>query len=316
MAYTGKQWATTADLYDIISYFWADYGADFSGCWYDENYRMTFEEAREYKYTKVLEGTQFKKGDRVLDMGCGWGNFLMRVAAEGGEGMGVTISAEQAKACRSKGLNVIHADCRELEPADLGTFEVVTAFEPIEHFATPADYFECDPRGSRQELVYRDFFKKVHQLLAPNRYFYTQAMLFTERAIEVAERVYYDFESAIRCPKWSDDRIFAELNKFYPNAFLPVGVDQLNSAADGLFSLSEQSNGRKDYIVTINEWSRISSKVLPRKILTLLKLLPSYVFSRDFRIAVNSLHRSNNQESFKRLLIDHERLFYQRIQPS
>ncbi len=56
----------------------------------------TLDEAQEAKLDLVCQKVGLKPGDRVLDIGCGWGSFL-KFAAEnyGVTGVGITVSTEQ-----------------------------------------------------------------------------------------------------------------------------------------------------------------------------------------------------------------------------
>lgn len=81
----------------------------------------TLEEAQENKYRLVFDKLALKAGDRLLDVGCGWGSMVRYAARRGVRATGVTLSAEQAawaqKAIADEGLadlaEVRHADYRD-----------------------------------------------------------------------------------------------------------------------------------------------------------------------------------------------------------
>ena len=56
----------------------------------------TLEEAQENKYRLVFEKLRLKPGDRLLDVGCGWGGMVRYAARHGVKAIGVTLSKEQA----------------------------------------------------------------------------------------------------------------------------------------------------------------------------------------------------------------------------
>ena len=82
----------------------------------------TLEEAQENKYRLVFEKLRLKPGDRLLDVGCGWGGMVRYAARHGVKAIGVTLSKEQAawaqNAIAEQGLadlaEVRHGDYRDV----------------------------------------------------------------------------------------------------------------------------------------------------------------------------------------------------------
>jgi cyclopropane-fatty-acyl-phospholipid synthase len=56
----------------------------------------TLEDAQENKHRLVFEKLGLKPGDRLLDVGCGWGGMVRYAARHGVKAVGVTLSKEQA----------------------------------------------------------------------------------------------------------------------------------------------------------------------------------------------------------------------------
>ncbi|MBF6357945.1 class I SAM-dependent methyltransferase [Nocardia higoensis] len=98
----------------------------------------TLERAQENKYRLVFEKLKLKAGDRLLDIGCGWGGMVRYAAARGVRVIGATLSAEQAAWARAKieeeGLSelaeVRHCDYRDVPEAD---FDAVSSIGLTEH---------------------------------------------------------------------------------------------------------------------------------------------------------------------------------------
>ncbi|WP_099022607.1 class I SAM-dependent methyltransferase [Mycolicibacterium palauense] len=98
----------------------------------------TLEEAQDNKYRLVFEKLRLKEGDRLLDVGCGWGGMVRYAARHGVRAVGVTLSAEQAdwaqKAIAEQGLSelaeVRHGDYRDV--AESG-FDAVSSIGLTEH---------------------------------------------------------------------------------------------------------------------------------------------------------------------------------------
>jgi cyclopropane-fatty-acyl-phospholipid synthase len=98
----------------------------------------TLEEAQENKYRLVFEKLHLKAGDRLLDVGCGWGGMVRYAARHGVKAVGVTLSGNQAewaqKAIADEGLTelaeVRHGDYRDIRETQ---FDAVSSIGLTEH---------------------------------------------------------------------------------------------------------------------------------------------------------------------------------------
>jgi cyclopropane-fatty-acyl-phospholipid synthase len=98
----------------------------------------TLEEAQANKYRLVFDKLRLKAGDRLLDVGCGWGSMVRYAARQGVKSTGITLSAEQAawaqKAIAEEGLSglaeVRHGDYREIAETQ---FDAVSSIGLTEH---------------------------------------------------------------------------------------------------------------------------------------------------------------------------------------
>ncbi|CDO07731.1 SAM-dependent methyltransferase [Mycolicibacterium cosmeticum] len=98
----------------------------------------TLEQAQDNKYRLVFDKLRLQPGDRLLDVGCGWGGMVRYAAARGVKALGVTLSAEQAswaqRAIREQGLSefaeVRHGDYRDVREAN---FDAVSSIGLTEH---------------------------------------------------------------------------------------------------------------------------------------------------------------------------------------
>ncbi|WP_032385977.1 class I SAM-dependent methyltransferase [Rhodococcoides fascians] len=61
-----------------------------------ENVEQSLEAAQENKYRLVFDKLGLQPGDRLLDIGCGWGSMVRYAARRGVQVIGVTLSQEQA----------------------------------------------------------------------------------------------------------------------------------------------------------------------------------------------------------------------------
>ncbi len=98
----------------------------------------SLETAQENKYRLVFDKLQLKPGDRLLDIGCGWGGMVRYAARQGVHAIGATLSAEQAawaqKAIADEGLSefaeVRFSDYRDVTESG---FDAVSSIGLTEH---------------------------------------------------------------------------------------------------------------------------------------------------------------------------------------
>jgi cyclopropane-fatty-acyl-phospholipid synthase len=98
----------------------------------------TLEEAQENKFRLVFDKLRLQPGDRLLDVGCGWGGMTRYAARRGVRVIGATLSAEQAKwvqmAIEHEGLSelaeVRHCDYRDIRESG---FDAVSSIGLTEH---------------------------------------------------------------------------------------------------------------------------------------------------------------------------------------
>jgi cyclopropane-fatty-acyl-phospholipid synthase len=273
--------------------------ADFSGAKYDGDFSLSLEQAQRRKHEYVAEQIGIGPGRRILDLGCGWGPLLAFIREQDGEGVGVTLSAAQAKACRHHGLDVHLHDARQVTTAEFGSFEAVASLGAFEHFCSPEEH-----AAGRQDEIYRDLFAEVADLLPDGGRFYLQTMVYGSNMIPLDE-------VDIDAPRDSDGWYLALMGRQFPGSFLPYGQEQIIRSADPHFRLLASSSGRLDYLETIRQWRRRFGEPSFRKTLFKLQLVPRWLTSSDFRLAFTS-GVSANSVCFERELLDHYRLVFEK----
>jgi len=89
-----------------------DLGNDFYRLWLDpsmtyssalfEKGETNLEQAQRRKYNRLLDLLEAKPGQRVLEIGCGWGGFALEAAKRGLRATGITLSREQLAFARRR----------------------------------------------------------------------------------------------------------------------------------------------------------------------------------------------------------------------
>ncbi|WP_284053079.1 cyclopropane-fatty-acyl-phospholipid synthase family protein [Stakelama marina] len=123
------------DLGNDFYSLWLDAGMTYSSALFDADGQQTLEAAQDAKLQAILGRTETKRGDTILEIGCGWGSFA-EVAARGGRKVhGLTLSREQKAYVERRmgqaglnGVTVSLTDYRDVE----GTFDAVASIEMVE----------------------------------------------------------------------------------------------------------------------------------------------------------------------------------------
>jgi cyclopropane-fatty-acyl-phospholipid synthase len=174
------------------------------------------------KMDLICRKLQLKEGDRILDIGCGWGGFA-KYASEtyGCQVTGLTLSDEQARYARefTKGLSVdIQVADYRLWPKQNINYDKIVVVGMIEHV------------GYKN---YRTFFEIVDKMLKKDGIF----LLHT-----IGHNLTTTHGEA-----WSDKYIF-------PNGMCPSPV-HIGTSAEGLFVLEDWQNFGAYYAKTLAAWN-------------------------------------------------------------
>jgi cyclopropane-fatty-acyl-phospholipid synthase len=127
--------------YDVGNDFFAlflDRSMTYS-CAYFAGGAETLEEAQEAKVDLVCKKLDLREGERVLDVGCGWGSFVIHAAGRYGvRAVGITLAERQAELARERVREAGVADRVEIRVADYrevsdGPFDAIASIGMVEH---------------------------------------------------------------------------------------------------------------------------------------------------------------------------------------
>jgi cyclopropane-fatty-acyl-phospholipid synthase len=99
----------------------------------------TLEQAQRTKLEIVCNKLTLEPGDRVLDVGCGWGSFAIHAAAtRGAEVVGITLSEQQASFARERAAREGVSDSVEIRVMDYRQlagerFDAIASIGMVEH---------------------------------------------------------------------------------------------------------------------------------------------------------------------------------------
>ncbi|MGW0159990.1 class I SAM-dependent methyltransferase [Mycobacterium sp. NPDC003323] len=152
-------------------------------CYPDEH--ATLEQAQDNKYRLVFEKLRLRPGDRLLDVGCGWGGMVRYAARHGVKALGVTLSAEQAAWARQaiidEGLSelaeVRHGDYRDVRESG---FDAVSSIGLTEHIGVanyPAYFAFLQARMRSGAMLLN------HSITRPNNRAGASASFFIDRYV-------------------------------------------------------------------------------------------------------------------------------------
>lgn len=197
-------------------------------CGYWGSGATTLEEAQEAKLDLVCRKLDIRPGDRVLELGCGWGGFARWAATHrGAEVVAYNISTEQVawakESCKGLAVEIRLSDYRDAE----GEFDKVVSIGMCEHVG---------PKN------YRTLMETAHRCLKPGGLF----LLHTIGGNREVPNI----------DAWIDAHIF-------PGAVLPSPAG-LSRAFDGLFILEDWHNFGPDYDRTLMAWHERFEAAWPR----------------------------------------------------
>ena len=183
------------------------------------------DEAQENKYRLVFEKLRLRPGDRLLDVGCGWGGMVRYAARRGVTATGVTLSEQQAgwaqRAIEEEGLTDL-AEVRYGDYRDIGEtgFDAVSSIGLLEHI------------GVRN---YPSYFRFLQSRLRPGGLLLNHCITRPDNRSEASPRGFID-------------------RYVFPDGELTGSGRIISAAQDEGLEVLHEENLRQHYAMTLRDW--------------------------------------------------------------
>jgi cyclopropane-fatty-acyl-phospholipid synthase len=143
------------DLGNAFYTLWLDETMNYSSAWFEGDPTRPLARAQTAKLRRAIAATGVQPGQRLLEIGCGWGALAESAATDGIAVVGLTLSTEQlawAKARLVQAGVARHADLRLQDYRDVpdGPFDAVVSIEMFE--AVGREYWDAYFQTVRRQL--------------------------------------------------------------------------------------------------------------------------------------------------------------------
>jgi cyclopropane-fatty-acyl-phospholipid synthase len=216
--------------YDLPSEFyalWLDRRMVYS-CAYFATAEEDLDTAQVRKLDYICRKLRLRSGERLLDIGCGWGGLIMHAAAHYGvEAMGITLSAPQAELARKR----LH----ESELNNRCRVEV-------------CDYRDLEPTQQYDKIVSVGMFEHVGEELLPE-YFRRACSLLRPGGVFLNHGIAYSANYRRRGPSFTDRYVFPD------GDLVPISTSLRAAELSGL-EVRDVESLREHYALTLHHWVR------------------------------------------------------------
>ncbi len=217
--------------YDVGNDFyrlWLDSRMVYS-CAYFEDGCVDLDDAQVRKLDYICRKLRLRPGQRLLDIGCGWGALVRHAAREYGvEAVGITLSPAQVEIALERIDAEALSDRARVELVDYrdadryGTFDAIASVGMFEHV------------GAEKLLQY---FKQAYELLREGGVFLNHGI-----------------SREIDAPPWSNESF---INRYvFPDGELVPISKTLQAAEEAGFEIRDVESLREHYAATLTHWVR------------------------------------------------------------
>jgi cyclopropane-fatty-acyl-phospholipid synthase len=215
------------DLPDEFYALWLDQRMVYS-CAYFNTPEEDLDTAQERKLDYICRKLRLRPGERLLDIGCGWGGLIMHAAAHYGvQAVGITLSVPQAERARQRLLESgLNDRCR----------------------AEVSDYRDIDHGQQYDKLVSVGMFEHVSEALLPE-YFGRAWDLLRPGGVFLNHGIAHSATYRRRGPSFIDHYVFPD------SELVPISAS-LRAAELSGFEVRDVESLREHYALTLHHWVR------------------------------------------------------------
>ena len=219
------------DLGNAFYALWLDGTMNYSSAIF-ETPETSMTDAQHAKVRRALRMAQVKPGDRVLEIGCGWGALAEKAAAQfNASVVGVTLSTEQLEWARARMKREGLADRTDLRLQDYRDIGKTTADQPFDAICS----IEMVEAVGRE--YWPEYFATVARLLKPGGHACIQSIVIADGL----------FERYISSTDFIQQYIF-------PGGCLPCPREFRAQARAAGFEIVDEFSFGKDYARTLQLW--------------------------------------------------------------
>ncbi len=224
--------------YDISNEFYAEFldPTMTYSCGYFRKETDSIQKAQEQKYEHICRKLMLKKGDTLVDVGCGWGGMMIYAAKNYGvKSVGITLAKEQfsyvkeliKKEKLESMIEVKLQDYRDLK----GQFDKYISIGMFEHVT---------------EKFYGEYFLMMKRVLKPG-------------GVGILHTIGVNLEKGIYMEPWMAEYIF-------PGTYIPTATEVMRLMARYNFHPQDMENWRLHYALTLTRWLENYEKVFQKTV--------------------------------------------------